>query len=96
MAYLTHQEFTTVSATPTAVTHLLLGVDHMKDVTEVEQLGSGYGDDLKEPEANVGDGEGQVVADVLTAGLLSVADKVGLLIAPNLERHDRRIEHSTE
>lgn len=36
------------------------------------------------------DGEGEVIADVLTTRLLSVADKVGLLIAPNLEEDYRK------
>lgn len=74
------------------ILYLLLSVDHVKDVTEVKQLGCRYGDDLKNPKADMGDGEGPVVADVLTARLLSVADKVRLFIPPNLEegQDDRR------
>ncbi len=61
----------------------------MKDVTKVKQLGSCHSNNLKEPKANMGDGESEVVADVLTAGLLRVADKVGLFIAPHLKKDDR-------
>lgn len=63
-------------------------MDDVKDVAEVEQLGRCNGNDLKEPEANVGDGKSQVIADVLTARLLSVANEVRLLVTPHLDRHE--------
>lgn len=72
------------------VTHLLLNVDHMKDMTKVKQFRRGHRNNLKEPKANMRDREGKVVAHILTAGLLSVADEVGLLISPHLERDDRQ------
>lgn len=63
-------------------------MNHMKDMTEIQQLWRRHSNNLKEPEANVRDGEGKVVTHVLTAGLLSVAHKVRLLISPDLKRQD--------
>lgn len=43
----------------------------------------------------MGDGESQVIADVLTARLLSVADEVRLLVTPHLDRCESRGETHT-
>lgn len=65
---------------------LFLFVVDMDDVAEVDQGWRGDEDDLENPEPNVRDGEGVVVADVLTTRLLSVANHFGLFITPNLQR----------
>uniref|UniRef100_A0A8C6L8U9 Uncharacterized protein n=1 Tax=Nothobranchius furzeri TaxID=105023 RepID=A0A8C6L8U9_NOTFU len=44
----------------------------------------GHEDDLQHPESDVRDGEGFIVADILTTRLLGVTGEVGLLVAPHL------------
>lgn len=64
----------------------ILLVDDVHDMSQVHQRWGGDEDDLKDPEADMGDGEGVVVAHVLTAGLFGIANHIGLLIAPHLLR----------
>lgn len=68
---------------------LVFFVDDVHDMSQVDQRRGGDEDDLKDPETNVRDGEGVVVADVFTTGLLGVTNHIGLLITPNLRDSQR-------
>lgn len=69
---------------------LLLFVDNMEDVTEVDERWRGDEDNLKDPESNVWDREGFVVADVLATGLFGVADHIRLFVTPHLQRSEEK------
>lgn len=63
---------------------LLLHADNVQHVAQVDERRCGNKNDLQHPEANVGDGEGFVVADILATRLLRVTGEIRLLITPNL------------
>lgn len=72
----------------------------MHGVAQVQQCWSGDKDDLEDPETNVRDWEGPVVADVLATGLEGVADKTGLFVTPDTfstcsQNHDPEEEQDT-
>ncbi|KAG9268949.1 hypothetical protein AMEX_G17983, partial [Astyanax mexicanus] len=50
-------------------------------------------DELQGPQADVGDGEDAVVADIGAAGLSGVAHKVFVLVAPNALRRHHEHQH---
>lgn len=51
-------------------------------MSQVNPSGGGDEDDLKNPEADVGDGESPVLAQTLTAWWKCFADHIGLFISP--------------
>lgn len=78
-----------LSVTLYVFSHFVFFVDYVKDVSQVDQRRCGDKDDLEDPETNVGDREGVVVADIFTTGLLGVTNHIGLFVTPNLQEPQR-------
>lgn len=55
----------------------------VQDVAQIHKAGGGDEDDLQDPEAEVGDGEGAVIAGILAARLLRVTGEARQLITPD-------------
>uniref|UniRef100_A0A3Q3FFQ8 Uncharacterized protein n=1 Tax=Labrus bergylta TaxID=56723 RepID=A0A3Q3FFQ8_9LABR len=53
-------------------------------MAQVDEGRRGHEDDLQHPKTDVRDGEGLVVADILTTRLLGITGEVRLLISPDL------------
>uniref|UniRef100_A0A3P8SLE5 Uncharacterized protein n=1 Tax=Amphiprion percula TaxID=161767 RepID=A0A3P8SLE5_AMPPE len=65
-------------------------------MTHVDQGGCRHKDDLQDPEANEGDRECTIIADCLAAWLVSVADKLGLLIIPYILSSRSQNQHTED
>lgn len=73
------------------LSQLILFVNDVEDVAVVDQRWRRDEDDLEDPESNVRDWEGVVVADVFATWLLGVADHFRLFVAPHLQRAEMKL-----
>uniref|UniRef100_A0A5F8G7U1 Uncharacterized protein n=1 Tax=Monodelphis domestica TaxID=13616 RepID=A0A5F8G7U1_MONDO len=71
----------------------LLPVGHVHDD---QQRGAGDEDELQGPQADVGDGEEVIVADIGAAGLACIAVKILLLIPPHALRRHHVDQHAED